>query len=79
MGNMNADRDSFWSAFYVSLSRATRMEELLLFRCPGKDFFDKGPPQYLKAFLKHLHQENGTIEAGRQKGNELIKQYKWKA
>ena len=79
MGNMNADRDSFWSALYVLLSRATRMEELLLFRCPGKDFFDKGPPQYLKAFLKRLHQENGTIEAGRQKGNELIKQYKWKA
>ena len=79
MGNMNADRDSFWSALYVLLSRATRMDELLLFRCPDKDFFDKGPPQYLKAFLKRLHQENGTIEAGRQKGNELIKQYKWKA
>ena len=79
MGNMNADRDAFWSALYVLLSRATRMEDLLLFRCPSKDFFDKGPPQYLKAFLKRLHQENGTIEAGRQKGNELIKQYKWKA
>ena len=78
MGNMNADRDSFWSALYVLLSRATRMEELLLFRCPGKDFFDQGPPQYLKAFLKRLHQENGTIEAGREKGNELIEHYKWK-
>ena len=68
MGNMNVDRDSFWSALYVLLSRATRMEDLLLFRCPPKEFFDTGPPQYLKAFLKHLHEENGTIEAG----SELI-------
>ena len=79
MGNMNVDRDSFWSALYVLLSRATRMEDLLLFRCPSKNFFDQGPPQYLKAFMKHLHEEKGTIEAGRQKGDELIEQYKWKA
>ena len=77
MGNMNADRDSFWSALYVLLSRATRMEDLLLFRCPGKDFFDNGPPQYLKAFLKRLHEENGAIAAGKKKGDELIAQFQW--
>ena len=77
MGNMNADRDTFWSALYVLLSRATRMEDLLVFRCPGKDFFDNGPPQYLKAFLNRLHEENGAIAAGKKKGDELIAQFQW--
>ena len=77
MGNMNADRDSFWSALYVLLSRATRMEDLLLFRCPPKAFFDQGPPQYLKAFLKRLHEADGAIEAGRKKGDELIAHFQW--
>ena len=51
----------------------------MLFRCPDKAFFDEGPPKYLKRFLKILHEENGAIEAGRKKGDELISEYKWKA
>ena len=49
MGNLNTDRDSFWSALYVALSRATRMGDLLVFGCPPKSFFDDGPPAYLKS------------------------------
>lgn len=78
MGNMNADRDSFWSALYVLLSRATRMEDLLIFRCPPKTFFDRGPPEYLKQFLKRLHEDGGPIQAGRKKGMELLAQYEWR-
>lgn len=72
MGNLNSDRDSFWSAMYVLLSRATRMEDMLLLRCPPKSFFDAGPPAYLKSFLQRLHGTGGKIAAGRQKGDELI-------
>ena len=50
MGNLNTDRDAFWSAMYVLLARATRMEDMLL-RCPPKSFFDEGPPAYLTNFL----------------------------
>ena len=55
MGNLNTARDDFWSALYVLLSRATRMEDMLLLRCPPKSFFDEGPPAYLKNFLRTLH------------------------
>ena len=79
MGNMSTDRDSFWSAMYVLLSRATRMEDLLLFRCPPKAFFDKGPPDYLKGFLKRLHQPGGAIEAGQKKADDLIALFQWRA
>ena len=78
MGNANCERGAFWSALYVLLSRATQMEDLLLFRCPPKSFFDEGPPQYLKEFLRSLHGPDGRIEAGRKRGDELIHRYGWK-
>ena len=78
MGNLNTDPDAFWSAMYVLLSRATRMEDLLLLRCPPKSFFDAGPPAYLKSFLQKLHGGDGEIAAGRQKGDELIEKYGWR-
>ncbi len=59
MGNLNTDRDAFWSAMYVLLSRVTRMEDMLLLRCPPKSFFDAGPPAYLKSFLQKLHDKDG--------------------
>ena len=36
MGNLNTDRDAYWSAMYVLLSRATRMEDLLIFGVPRR-------------------------------------------
>ena len=78
MGSLNTDRDSFWSALYVALSRATRMEDLLAFRCPRKSFFDDGPPAYLESFLYELHGPDGKIAEGRQNGNELIAKYGWR-
>ena len=61
MGNMNTERDAYWSAMYVLLSRATRMEDLLVFRCPPKSFFDQGPPAYLRAFLSELNASDGPV------------------
>ena len=78
MGNMNTDRDAFWSAMYVLLSRATRMEDLLVLRCPPKSFFACGPPTYLKQFLQKLQGTEGKVARGRQKGGELIEKYGWR-
>ena len=78
MGNMNTDRNAFWSAMYVLLSRATRMEDLRVLRCPPKSFFDCGPPAYLKEFLQKLQGTEGKIAAGWQKGDELIEKYGWR-
>ena len=78
MGNLNTDRDAFWSAMYVLLSRATRMQGMLLLRCPPESFFDAGPPAYLKSFLQQLRGSDGKIAAGQQKGDELIQKYGWR-
>ena len=78
MENLNTARDDFWSALYVLLSRATRMEDMLLLRCPPKSFFDEGPPAYLKEFLRNLHGEDGKLAAGQRKGDELIRKYGWR-
>ena len=77
-GNLNTGPEAFWSAMCVLLSRATRMEDLLLLRCPPKSFFDAGPPAYLKSFLQKLHGGDGELSAGRQKGDELIEKYDWR-
>ena len=78
MANRNNTRDDFWSALYVLLSRATRMEDMLLLRCPPKSFFDEGPPAYLKEFLRNLHGEDGKLAAGQREGDELIRKYGWR-
>ena len=79
MTNRNNTRDDFWSALYVLLSRATRMEDTLLLRCPPKSFFDEGPPAHLKEFLRNLHGEDGQLAAGQREGDELIRKYGWRA
>ena len=78
MGNLNTARDDFWSALYVLLSRATRMEDMLLLRCPPKSFFDEGHPAYLKNFLRNLRGNDGDIAAGQRRGDELIRMYGWR-
>ena len=36
--------EDWWLDLYVMLSRATRLEELLLLRAPSLEFLQKGPP-----------------------------------
>ena len=43
--------DDWWLDLYVMLSRATRLEDLLLIRAPDLSFFAKGPPKTLRTQL----------------------------
>ena len=43
--------DDWWLELYVMLSRATRLEDLLLIRAPAFDFVRRGPPAGLKRQL----------------------------
>ena len=75
MDNLNNNKDGICSTLYVLRSRATRMEDMLLLRCPPKSFFDEGPPAHLKEFLRNLHGEDGQLAAGQRGGDELIRKY----
>ena len=43
--------DEWWLDMYVMLSRATRLDDLLLLRAPELEFFAKGPPKTLRTQL----------------------------
>ena len=43
--------DDWWLDLYVMLSRATRLEDLLLMRAPPLSFFAQGPPKTLRTQL----------------------------
>ena len=43
--------DDWWLDLYIILSRATRLDDLLLLRAPGVDFFAKGLPKTLRTQL----------------------------
>ena len=43
--------DEWWLDLYVMLSRATRLDDLLLVRAPELEFFAKGPPKSLRTQL----------------------------
>ena len=49
-GNAKKDED-WWLDLYVMLSRATRLEDLLLVRAPPIDFFQSGPPVSMRRQL----------------------------
>ena len=50
-GSYKKEDDDWWLDLYVMLSRATRLEDLLLLRAPDLDFFAKGPPETLRKQL----------------------------
>ena len=53
-GEHKKDDDDWWLDLYVMLSRATRMEDLLLMRAPPADFLLRGPPADLKDQLNRF-------------------------
>ena len=63
--------DDWWLDLYVMLSRATRLDDLLLLRAPSLDFFAKGPPKTLR---KQLAKFSRRIDACRQHAEELAKE-----
>ena len=78
LGNMNTDRDNYWLNIYVLLSRATRLQDILLFRCPPKDFFDAAPPpKYLRDFLRMLNVQGGPIHSAREEADRLLSEFGW--
>ncbi len=50
-GSTAKDDEDWWLDLYVMLSRATRLEDLLLMRAPDLKFFAKGPPKTLRTQL----------------------------
>ena len=50
-GNTPKDDDDWWLDLYVMLSRATRLEDLLLVRAPSSDFLLRGPPPDIRRQL----------------------------
>ena len=43
--------DDWWLDLYVMMSRATRLEDILLTRAPPVSFLLRGPPKMLKEML----------------------------
>ena len=64
-GKWPMDDDDWWVNLYVMLSRATRLDDLVLLRAPDIKFLERGPPKNLlrmmKRFEKHL--KRGRDEA----------------
>jgi hypothetical protein len=48
-GSHKKEDDDWWLDLYVMLSRAARLDDLLLLRAPDLEFFAKGPPKTLKS------------------------------
>ena len=63
--------DDWWLDLYVMLSRATRLEDLLLLRAPSLDFFKNGPPKTLR---KQLEKFAERTEACRVAAAKLAKE-----
>ena len=68
-GQGKKDDDDWWRDVYVTLSRATRIPDVLLIRASPWDFLLHGPPSSLQ---KALRQFAKRAEAGRKKAEGLI-------
>ena len=70
-GGHPKEDDDWWLDLYVMLSRATRLDDLLLLRAPGLEFFAKGPPKTLR---KQLAKFSKRTERCRKLATELAKE-----
>ena len=55
-GTHPLDPEDWWLDLYVMLSRATRLDDILLIRAPPVDFLLRGPPASLKHQLARFAQ-----------------------
>ena len=46
-GNHPMEDDAWWLHLYVMISRATKLDDLLLLRAPPESFLLRGPPEDL--------------------------------
>ena len=66
--NHPLEDDDWWLDLYVMLSRATKLEDLLLMRAPELSFFAQGPPKTLQ---KQLAKFARRTKACRRKAEQL--------
>ena len=59
-GSHPKEDDDWWLDLYVMLSRATRLEDLLLMRALDLSFFAKGPPKSLLTQLAKFARRTKT-------------------
>ena len=52
VGRGRKEDDDYWLELYVMLSRATRIQDLLLMRAPPCEFLLRGPPSGLRQQLQ---------------------------
>ena len=67
-GNHPLKDDAYWLDMYVMLSRATKIENILLVRAPEAEFLLQGPPKSLQEKLKTF---NRRVTACRGKATKL--------
>ena len=53
-GRGRKEEDDYWLDLYVMLSRATRIQDLLLMRAPPCEFLLRGPPSGLRHQLQRF-------------------------
>ena len=63
--------DDWWLDLYVMLSRATRLQDLILLRAPPLEFFKNGPP---KSLTKQLAKFTNRTEACRGAAEKFAKE-----
>ncbi len=56
-GRQGTQDEEWWLHLYVLLSRATRMEDMLLLRPPPRALLEGGPPASVKQALDRLEQQ----------------------
>jgi len=75
-GSNPKEDDDWWLDLYVMLSRATRLQDLLLIRAPDITWFAKGPP---KALQKQLAKFARRTSRCRQEAERIAKEFGFSA
>ena len=77
MGNYSTSREDYWLNLYVAMSRVTSLSDLFVYRSPSKDFFDAGPPAYLRECMRTLEAEDGGFNRANIVADQLLSRLKW--
>ena len=67
------EEDNWWLHLYVMMSRAARLDDLLLLRAPDVEFLKHGPP---KDFRARLAQFDRRVRSCKTKAEQLVKELK---
>ena len=64
-GHAGMSNDTWWFNLYVMLSRATKMEHMLLIRPPSRELLERGPPAAVSSALEifEMREQQSMAEA----------------